>query len=71
MMILRMISEKHSAVLTRMVMDSSPSKVGIFSEEYFQIYKYFADLTHILETLGEKLATEETQVGGRIKTVFS
>ena len=60
-MILRMISEKHSAVLTRMVMDSSPSQVGIFFEEYFQFYKYFADLTHILETLGERMDPVETE----------
>ena len=62
MMILRMISEKLSDVLTRMLWDIFQFQVGYF--KYLLLlfsFSFSPDLTHILENLGDKLASIETQ----------
>ena len=61
MMILRMISEKLLDVLTRMLWDIFQFQVGLLRYFLFTIYISPTDLTHILENLGDKLASLETQ----------
>ena len=62
MMILRMISEKLLDVLTRMLWDIFQFQVGYFKYLILLFSFLFSpDFTHILENLGDKLASIETQ----------
>ena len=62
MMILRMISEKLSGVLTRMLWDTFQFQVRMNHFKKNLECLSFVDLTHILESLGDKLSPAETQV---------